>query len=244
MSQRLFHKKTRLAGNISQKTTLVSYNVICPTDGVRASDKQKVTIVSGAAEYLAVRSNANVKKNISVAVIGLVLAGISVAAEQSFVPPPAGLQFSAPWRPAGAKGDTRILGTVIDIRQVAVAKVKVQLRNLDTGAVMDEAETNANGEYEFDVETPSSFVVEMVLVGGYVIAISNAGSLARFDTLQTVIQLPGRWDTVRQNLIPNQVTLGFVGVSAQTSLTGATLTLAVGQGISPVSAGEPVSPLR
>jgi len=185
-----------------------------------------------------------VKKNISVAVIGLVLAGISVAAEQSFVPPPTGLQFSEPWRPAGGKGDTRIVGTVIDIRQVPVGKVKVQLRNLDTGAVVDEAETNANGEYEFDVEKPSSFVVEMVLVDGYVIALSNAGSLARYETMQTVIQLPGRWDTVRQNMIPNQVTLGFVGVSAQTSLTGATLTLAVGQGISPVSAGEPVSPMR
>ena len=51
MSQRLVHKKTRLAGNISQKTTLMSYNVIWPTDGVRASDKQKVTIVFGVVKY-------------------------------------------------------------------------------------------------------------------------------------------------------------------------------------------------
>ena len=222
----------------------MSYIVILAADWVETFDSQKVTIVSGAAEYLAVRSSANVKKNISVAVIGLVVAGISLAAEQSFVPPPPGMQFSEPWRPAGAKGDSRIIGTVIDIRQVPVARVKVQLRDLDTGALIDETETNENGEYEFEVLKPSSFVVEMVLVDGYVIALSNAGSLARYETLQTVIQLPGRWDTVRQNVIPNQVTLGFVGVSAQTSLTGATLTLAVGQGISPVSAGEPVSPLR
>ena len=222
----------------------MSYTVILLTDWVETFDSQKVTIVSGAAEYLAVRSSANVKKNISVAVIGLVLAGISVAAEQSFVPPPAGLQFSAPWRPAGAQGDTRIVGTVIDIRQVPVGKVKVQLRDLDTGAVIDEAETNANGEYEFDVETPSSFVVEMVLVDGYVIALSNAGSLARYETLQTVIQLPGRWDAARRNMVPNQVTLGFVGVSSETTMTGTTLSMAVDQGISPVDAGEPVSPLR
>jgi hypothetical protein len=32
-----------------------------------------------------------------------------------------------------------------------------------------------------------------VMADGYVVGLSNAGSLARFETLQTVIQLPGRW---------------------------------------------------
>ena len=183
------------------------------------------------------------KKSISVAVIGLVLAGISVAAEQSFVPPPAGLKFSESWLPAG-KGDTRIVGTVIDIRQVPVTYVKVQLRDLDSGALVGETETNANGEYAFEVLNPGNFVVEMVLVDGYVIALSNAGALARYETLQTVIQLPGRWDAVRRIMIRNQITLGFVGVSSETSMTGATLARALDQSISPVDAGEPVSPLR
>ena len=222
----------------------MSYIVILAADWVETFDSQKVTIVSGAAEYLAVRSSANVKKSISVAVIGLVLAGISVAAEQSFVPPPAGLKFSEPWRPAGAKGDTRIVGTVIDIRQVPVTYVKVQLRDLDSGALIGETETNANGEYAFEVLNPGNFVVEMVSVDGYVIALSNAGALARYETLQTVIQLPGRWDAVRRIMIRNQITLGFVGVSSETSMTGATLARALDQSISPVDAGEPVSPLR
>ena len=32
------------------------------------------------------------------------------------------------------------------------------------------------------------------MVDGYVIALSNAGSLARYETLRTLVQLPGRWD--------------------------------------------------
>ena len=34
----------------------------------------------------------------------------------------------------------------------------------------------------------------MVMVDGYVVALSNAGTIARYETLQTVVQLPGRWD--------------------------------------------------
>jgi hypothetical protein len=183
-----------------------------------------------------------VKKSLSVAVMGLILAGIIVSADQSFVPPPSGLKFSEQWRPAGSQGDTRVIGTVIDIRQEPVARVKVQLRNLDTGTVTETAVTDDNGEYEFLIEMPSSYVVEMVLVDGYIISLSNAGSVARYETLQTVIQLPGRWDSVRQNLLPNQTTFGFVGVSSEITMTATTMSIAVNQDISPIDAGEPVSP--
>ena len=50
---------------------------------------------------------------------------------------------------------------------------------------------NDNGEYEFLVDDPGTYVVEMVMVDGYVLALSNAGSLARYETLHTVVQLPG-----------------------------------------------------
>ena len=57
-------------------------------------------------------------------------------------------------------------------------------------------ETLANdaGEYEFLLDDPGTYVVEMSMVDGYVLALSNAGSLARYETLHTVVQLPGRWD--------------------------------------------------
>jgi hypothetical protein len=44
------------------------------------------------------------------------------------------VNFAAPWRPGGATDtDTKIIGTVIDIRQVPVAGARVRLRNLETG---------------------------------------------------------------------------------------------------------------
>lgn len=152
-----------------------------------------------------------------------------------------GVKFAQPWRPAGIGGDTRIIGTVIDIRQVPVAHARVQLRSLITGVVQQEGESNENGEYDFTVTDPGTYVVEMVMVDGYVIALSNAGSLARFETLRTLVQLPGRWDTQLRAMTFPQNTASFLGMSAQTTMTAATLSLAVDSNIAPVNSGEPVS---
>lgn len=156
-------------------------------------------------------------------------------------PPPQGVKFAQPWRPAGSGGDTRIVGTVIDIRQVPVAYVKVQLRSLITGTVQQEGESNANGEYEFAVSDSGTYVVEMLLVDGYVIALSNAGSLARFETLRTLVQLPGRWDSQLRNMIMPQNNSAFLGMSARTTMTAATLLLAVDANLGPIDPGEAVS---
>ena len=134
-----------------------------------------------------------------------------------------------------------IVGTVMDIGQVPVAYAKVQLRSLVTGNVQQEGESNENGEYQFLVDVPGTYVVEMVTVNGYVVALSNAGSLARFETLRTLVQLPGRWDTQLRNMIMPQSTTSFFGMSAQTTMTSATLTMAADLNITPVNSGEPVS---
>lgn len=184
------------------------------------------------------------KKHVSMAVMGLILAGITISAEQTFVPPPSSLKFAEPWRPAsnGNLGETRIIGTVIDIRQVPVANVRVQLRDLDTSLVEAQAVTSDNGEYEFIVTKGGSYIVEMVLVDGVVVALSNAGSLALHETLQTAIILPGRWDMGRRhlefhrNLDFDRVTLGSVGS------VNSTLVLAANGSVRPVDSGEPVSP--
>jgi hypothetical protein len=158
------------------------------------------------------------------------------------VPPtPSGVKFAQPWLPAGVTGDTMIIGTVIDIRQAPVAYAKVQLRNLVTGTVQQEGESNEYGEYQFAVETPGTYVVEMVMVDGYVLALSNAGSLARFETLRTLVQLPGRWDMQLRNMVMPQNTTSFLGMSAQNTMTAATVNLALDMKIAPVNAGEPVS---
>ena len=159
-------------------------------------------------------------------------------------PPRAGVTFAEAWRPANTKNDdTKIIGTVIDIRQVPVAYARVQLRNLGTGKVTQQSEANDSGEYEFLIDDPGTYVVEMTLIDGYVLALSNAGSLARYETLQTVVQLPGRWDAALRSMSIPQNPADFLGMSAQTTMTAATLTLASEQNIAPVDAGEPVSPV-
>jgi hypothetical protein len=159
-------------------------------------------------------------------------------------PPRPGVTFAEAWRPAGTNTETRIVGAVIDIRQVPVAYATVRLRNLVTGTITKDTLSDANGEYEFLVDEPGTYVVEMTMLDGYVLALSNAGSLARYETLQTVVQLPGRWDAGLRLMTMPQNAANFLGMSAQTTMTAATLTLAADQNIAPVDAGEPVSPVR
>ena len=174
----------------------------------------------------------------------LAVSAVAVSAQgiATLVPRTQSLKFAEPWRPNGAGSSTRVIGTVIDIRQVPVRRAKVQVRNLTTGAVEQVTESNDNGEYTFDMEQSGSYVVEMVLVDGYILSLSNAGSLARFETMQTVIQLPGRWDAVRNNMIAQQTFTGFLGLSSATSMTNGTLAIAAQENVATADAGEPVSP--
>jgi hypothetical protein len=187
------------------------------------------------------------KKHIFAAICGAVAIGtVVVNAQQSGTaavePPGQSLKFAEPWRPNGASGATRVIGTVIDIRLTPVANAKVRVRNLATGSIEQVGESNSNGEYAFEMDRSGTYVVEMVLDDGFIFALSNAGTVAPFETLQTVIQLPGRWDAGRNNLTPQQRVVGFLGMSAATSMTSATLSLAYQEDVLAVDAGEPVSP--
>lgn len=161
-----------------------------------------------------------------------------------FVPPqPRMIRLLEPLMPQGRSGDTKVIGTVIDIRQSPVAGAHLQLRDLNAGHVLQEGVSGNAGEYEFRVADAGVYVVEMVGGVGQVVALSNAGTVPRFQTLNTVIQLPGRWDVYRNMLmVPPPSVTSFVGMSAQTSMTAATLQAAVGADITPADPGEPVSP--
>lgn len=183
--------------------------------------------------------------------VGLVMAlGAAVGAEQRGTatlesPPPTGLsgglRFTAPWRPAGG-GLTRVVGAVVDSRQVVVAKVKVRLRNLTTGEIIGETESDENGEYSFPEMEPGTYVVEMMIDNRYVVAVSNVGSVSRFETLQTVIQLPGRWEIGTQTLVAEQSAASFVGLSSATTMAATTIAFAVTEAIPPIVAGVELSP--
>jgi hypothetical protein len=179
--------------------------------------------------------------------IAVIAAGTGAIAQSGNIrrvmPPKQGVSFAEPWRPPGGFGQTKIVGTVIDIRMVPVAHAKVQLRSLVNGTVQQAGESNENGEYEFQVDSSGTYVVEMVMVDGYVVALSNAGSLARYETMRTVVQLPGRWDSQVRSVVMTQNMADFVGMSSRSTMTATTLNLAVDQNIQPVNSGEPVSPV-
>jgi hypothetical protein len=151
--------------------------------------------------------------------------------------------YAGAWRPSGStQNATRVVGTVIDSRQVPVMRATVQLRNLDTGNVEQTAETDAEGYYAFELEDSGSFVVEMILLDGYVVALSNAGAVARYETLQTVVQLAGRWDAAARNVVTAQNLANYFGMSAETSMTAVTIGIATDTNITPADPGVPISP--
>jgi hypothetical protein len=190
-------------------------------------------------------------RNRIVAALGIVMVGATLAAEQgggtiTKAPGPVSgvstaVTFSAPLTIEGG-GKTNVAGSIIDVQQIPVAKVKVRLRNTDTGEVIGEAISDENGAYAFPDVEPGNYVVEMYVDNRYIVALSNAGAVSRDQTWNTVIQLAGRWETGTQTVVTQQYALNFVGVSAATSMTAATLTEAVMQEIRTVETGVMVSP--
>lgn len=173
--------------------------------------------------------------------------GATTAAEQRgevtrIAPPPQAVKFLAPWRPAGAGTETRVVGTVIDIRQVPVSFARVQLRDLKTGLVVASVDTNEKGEYQFELGESGTYVVEMVMVDNYIIGLSNAGSLDRYETLQTVIQLPGRWDFAARAMIMPVGPTSFFGIGSSNTMTSTTIALAGDKDVRPIEVGLSVSP--
>jgi len=186
-----------------------------------------------------------VRKFVIVMLIGA--AGIVVSAEQRrgeivlVRPPVSPLRFAGTWPPSGAT-ETRVVGTIIDITQIPVSYAHVQLRDLRSGSVVGQADTNDKGEYEFKLIEPGTFVVEMVLANYQIVGVSNAGTLSRNQTLQTLIQLPGKWNFTSGMMMMRVPATTFFGAGAASSATSSTLALASGADIRPQDPGEPVSP--
>src|SRR5687768_11502389 len=96
-------------------------------------------------------------KKVSLVGFGLIVALCTGGTAQQMIPPEPSLKFVQPWRPATVTGQTQIVGSVVDIRQMPVANAKVRLRNLTTGRIEQEAETNDKGEYVFALVDPGTF---------------------------------------------------------------------------------------
>lgn len=172
----------------------------------------------------------------------IALATATAFAQRAFVPPPGSVRLLERYQPPGSNGETKIVGAVVDIRQEPVKNARLRLRNLTTGNVDQGGTSDQNGEFQFTVSESGTYVVEMVMIEGYVVALSNAASVGRFETILTRVTVPGRWNSSLQRVAYDQNMAGYLGVSGQLSMTAATLELAVEQNITPRDAGEPVSP--
>jgi hypothetical protein len=172
-----------------------------------------------------------------------VTTGSTLVAQQTFIPAPSGVRRAEEiGRPTSGVAATRIVGSVIDYRQKPVAFAHVQLRNLILGILETETTANGNGEYEFTVDNPSTYVVEMVVGNGNVVALSNAGSVGRYETMQTLVQVPGHWDASSGRVVAPQYVTNYFGMSSEATMTAATLRLANDMNIATSDPGEPVSP--
>jgi hypothetical protein len=171
----------------------------------------------------------------------VVVPGVTTLAQQGFVAARQGIRSVEDYRPESA-GETRVIGAVTDIQLVPVKYAKVQIRDLATGRIAGETTADQDGEYQFTLSDPSTYVVEALLHDGSIGGLSNAATVNRYQTAQTVIQLPGRWDAATQRVVLDRNFARYLGVSAQTTLTAQTLELAIEQNVAPREPGEPVSP--
>jgi len=155
-------------------------------------------------------------------------------------PPSSTIHFIEPW-PASGTADTTVVGTVMDINKAPVAGAHVQLRELISGRVLGETDANSLGAFEFDGVDSGTYVVEMVL-NGQVVALSNAGTLARYQSFVATVQLPGRWDYDTRSMVDSVNAARFIGLGSAYSMTAATLAMASAANLGPIDGGEPVSP--
>lgn len=139
-----------------------------------------------------------------------------------------------------AAGGNRIIGSAIDSRGLPISKAHLQLRNLQNGQIVLQSETSDVGEYSFGLVESGTYVVELN-PNGAVIALSDAVTLGGGELVQTVIQVPGRWDPASRSVVLEPSLAQFLGASAADTMAGETMTHAASQGITSVDAGEPVS---
>ena len=179
------------------------------------------------------------------AVLMIATFSVGIAAQQGgggrLVQPPApSIHFADPLQPAGA--ETAVVGTVVDTLKAPIAMAHVRLRDLNSGKVVAETDTNDLGEFAFTDVEPGSYVVEMLHSKDQVIALSNAGALARYQRFTATVQLPGRWDYTSRSIVNSVNAARFFGLGSADTMTASTLSMAASSQLLSVDAGEPVSP--
>jgi hypothetical protein len=184
-------------------------------------------------------------RTIVVICVLVIAGGVLIDAQRGTVryasPQPRSIRLIESLRPEG-RTETKVAGTILDLRRAPVPRARIQLRDLSNGLVVQEGLSNDAGDYEFTVAEPGTYVVEMVDDAGRVIGLSSAGALSQFQTMAAMIQLPGRWDLEQKTVIVPQSNMRFIGMSANNTMTATTIQFAAQENVPPADPGEPVSP--
>lgn len=129
---------------------------------------------------------------------------------------------------AGGGNTSLITGQVLNADRAPFAFARVHLRNLDSGAVMDQTSADHVGEFSFMVPGRGMYIAELYDETGSVLAAGQAVTVEAGQTVGTVIFLPTKIPTLA----------GLFGNSAASVMSAA-----AGAGITAVSStGEPLSP--
>jgi len=87
---------------------------------------------------------------------------------------PLAVQAAAP----AAQGTGSISGTASSANKTSLSGVKVQLRNVDTGALGGSTTSAANGAFAFTGLNPGNYVIEIVDASGKIIGTSTSMAVA------------------------------------------------------------------
>lgn len=87
---------------------------------------------------------------------------------------------------AFAQGTGSISGTAQNAQKQSLSGVKVQLRNVDTGALVGSTQSASNGFFSFTGLNPANYVIEIVDAAGKVIGVSSSMAVAAGAVIEGV----------------------------------------------------------
>ena len=121
-----------------------------------------------------------------------------------------------------------VAGQTLDAAGGPLPFARVRVRNLDTGAIVQQSTSSHIGEFSFVVAGGPTYVVELIdKQTGQVLAVGPAVTVKAGEAVGVVVKLPAQLPTLA----------GFFGNTA-----AAILSAASAAGITAVTAGNPITP--
>lgn len=120
-----------------------------------------------------------------------------------------------------------LIGTARAADRSPIPEARLQLRSLRSGQIVQTTTADADGRFAFRSLEPGTYLVEMTLADGSVVALSEAVTIGAGEIVQTLVQLASRTRTFGW----------WFG-----STTASALSSAAGLGVLTLEPGAPASP--